>query len=281
MWNRRQRLDRQPGKRTARLAAAGRPAAVDEEPAEELRELPGRLLTMPAPAPRDGHTGLRWTAPHSPASETLCALVPVFFSRYREHRGDVDRKAAPVIWMLRLVRMRLLSRDSAGSPHVTAARLSRLRRVRCRSWTARWHRPDRSLILPVAYVAEHVDLGYAISAHRAQGATVDMAHAIVHSSAMIHGTSYVAMPQGRRSSIAQPARPGGRPPRTPVSPGSTGPPGRLPPRRPAGTSPSSARAGSATCMPPSTRFELVYPTRGRWARTSTGRPSGSRTVSVH
>lgn len=33
--------------------------------------------------------------------------------------------------------------------------------------------------LPAGYVSEHVKLGYATTAHRAQGATVDTAHAVV------------------------------------------------------------------------------------------------------
>jgi len=36
-----------------------------------------------------------------------------------------------------------------------------------------------SVVLPADYVAEHVELGYATTAHRAQGRTVDTAHAIV------------------------------------------------------------------------------------------------------
>ena len=35
------------------------------------------------------------------------------------------------------------------------------------------------VVLPAAYVSEHVELAYASSAHRAQGRTVDTAHALV------------------------------------------------------------------------------------------------------
>ena len=35
------------------------------------------------------------------------------------------------------------------------------------------------VVLPAAYVAEHLELAYASSAHRAQGRTVDTAHALV------------------------------------------------------------------------------------------------------
>lgn len=36
-----------------------------------------------------------------------------------------------------------------------------------------------SVDLPAAYVTDHLDLGYAMTAHRAQGRTVDVAHAYV------------------------------------------------------------------------------------------------------
>ena len=36
-----------------------------------------------------------------------------------------------------------------------------------------------TVTLPAAYVAEHVDLGYAVTAHRAQGMTVDTSHVVV------------------------------------------------------------------------------------------------------
>ena len=58
------------------------------------------------------------------------------------------------------------------------------------------------VLLPAAYVAEHVDLGYAVTAHRAQGSTVDTAHAIVHSSSMTRENFYVAMTRGRASNTA-------------------------------------------------------------------------------
>jgi hypothetical protein len=52
-------------------------------------------------------------------------------------------------------------------------------------------------ILPAAYVAEHVDLGYAITTHRGQGTTTDTAHAIVPSTQMTREALYVAMTRGR------------------------------------------------------------------------------------
>ncbi len=56
--------------------------------------------------------------------------------------------------------------------------------------------------LPAGYVAEHVELGYAITAHRAQGATVDTAHLVVHSSTMTREAFYVAMTRGRQANVA-------------------------------------------------------------------------------
>jgi hypothetical protein len=52
------------------------------------------------------------------------------------------------------------------------------------------------VVLPAAYVAEHVDLGYAITAHRAQGVTVDTAHVVV-SDTTTRENLYVAMTRGR------------------------------------------------------------------------------------
>jgi conjugative relaxase-like TrwC/TraI family protein len=52
------------------------------------------------------------------------------------------------------------------------------------------------VLLDVHYVAEHVQLGYAITAHRAQGATVDTSHIIV-TPGMTREAFYVAMTRGR------------------------------------------------------------------------------------
>jgi conjugative relaxase-like TrwC/TraI family protein len=56
-------------------------------------------------------------------------------------------------------------------------------------------------VLPPEYVAEHVDLGYAITAHRAQGITVDTAHVVVTSSTTRENL-YVSMTRGRDANIA-------------------------------------------------------------------------------
>ncbi|WP_415093472.1 MobF family relaxase [Nocardioides sp.] len=58
-----------------------------------------------------------------------------------------------------------------------------------------------SVVLPAAYVAEHVDLGYAVTAHRAQGMTVDTSHVVVTGSTTRENL-YVSMTRGRDSNIA-------------------------------------------------------------------------------
>jgi ATP-dependent exoDNAse (exonuclease V) alpha subunit len=54
------------------------------------------------------------------------------------------------------------------------------------------------VVLDAHYVAEHVQLGYAITAHRAQGATVDTCH-VVASPGMTREAFYVAMTRGRHA----------------------------------------------------------------------------------
>lgn len=58
-----------------------------------------------------------------------------------------------------------------------------------------------TIILPADYVAEHVDLGYAITAHRAQGITVDTAH-VLASARTTKENLYVSMTRGRDANIA-------------------------------------------------------------------------------
>jgi len=63
---------------------------------------------------------------------------------------------------------------------------------------SRWR---TAITLPADYVAKNVDLGYAITAHRAQGATVDTAHAVVPPE-MTREALYVAMTRGREANTA-------------------------------------------------------------------------------
>ncbi|MGN6782978.1 MAG: MobF family relaxase [Marmoricola sp.] len=67
------------------------------------------------------------------------------------------------------------------------------------------HRLDRhrrrSTVLPAEYAAEHLNLGYAITAHRAQGLTVDTAHVVV-TATTTRENLYVSMTRGRDANIA-------------------------------------------------------------------------------
>jgi conjugative relaxase-like TrwC/TraI family protein len=61
------------------------------------------------------------------------------------------------------------------------------------------YRGSSTVRLPAGYVAEHVDLGYATTAARAQGITVDTAHVLVTGPTISRETLYVAMTRGRHS----------------------------------------------------------------------------------
>lgn len=58
-----------------------------------------------------------------------------------------------------------------------------------------------STVLPPEYVAEHLDLGYAVTAHRAQGVTVDTAHVLV-TATTTRENLYVSMTRGRDANHA-------------------------------------------------------------------------------
>ena len=58
-----------------------------------------------------------------------------------------------------------------------------------------------SVVLPADYVGEHLDLGYAVTAHRAKGITVDTSHVVVTTSTTRENL-YVSMTRGRESNMA-------------------------------------------------------------------------------
>ncbi|WP_114906688.1 MobF family relaxase [Ornithinimicrobium murale] len=58
-----------------------------------------------------------------------------------------------------------------------------------------------SIVLPASYVTDHVDLGYAVTAHRAQGVTVDTAHVLVEPTTT-RENFYVAMTRGKHANRA-------------------------------------------------------------------------------
>ena len=57
-----------------------------------------------------------------------------------------------------------------------------------------------TVILPADYVSDHVDLGYAVTAHRAQGITTDTSHVLVDPSTTRENL-YVAMTRGRHVNL--------------------------------------------------------------------------------
>lgn len=58
-----------------------------------------------------------------------------------------------------------------------------------------------AVVLPARYVAEHVDLGYAVTAHRAQGITTDTTHVLADLTTT-REYLYVAMTRGREANYA-------------------------------------------------------------------------------
>jgi len=111
------------------------------------------------------------------------------------------------------------TRASVGDIVITRRNDRRLRTAR--SWVRngdRWtvvsvnrngsvevRRPGRrwgsAVLLPAEYARRHVQLGYAVTSHRAQGMTTDTAHVVV-APGMTRENLYVAMTRGRDSNIA-------------------------------------------------------------------------------
>ena len=58
-----------------------------------------------------------------------------------------------------------------------------------------------TIVLPAAYAAEHLDLGYAVTTHRAQGLTVDTSH-LIAGPGMTRENLYVGLTRGRESNTA-------------------------------------------------------------------------------
>ena len=60
----------------------------------------------------------------------------------------------------------------------------------------------KALVLPAKYVREELELGYASTVHRAQGASVDTAHALVDPEKAARELFYVAMTRGKHRNHA-------------------------------------------------------------------------------
>lgn len=77
-------------------------------------------------------------------------------------------------------------------------------------------RTGRPVTIPAGYVEQHLTLGYAGTAHAAQGATLDTCHALIGPEADTAG-AYVALTRGRESNIAWTITDTGNPDQPPVS----------------------------------------------------------------
>jgi conjugative relaxase-like TrwC/TraI family protein len=80
----------------------------------------------------------------------------------------------------------------------TVVGIGRNSSVEVRRVGRRW---GSTVLLPAEYVKQHVELGYAVTAHRAQGMTTGSAHVVI-ASGMTRENLYVAMTRGRESNIA-------------------------------------------------------------------------------
>lgn len=132
-------------------------------------------------------------------------------------RARLDRIRAGSVNPAQSLRLHDGTEAAAGDRIITRRNDRRLRTSRVKwvkngdLWNVAEAHPDGSLTvtrakrwggairLPASYVAEHVELAYAVTAHRAQGTTVDTAHALVHSAEVTREALYVAMTRGKES----------------------------------------------------------------------------------
>ncbi|EYT56604.1 conjugal transfer protein [Leucobacter sp. UCD-THU] len=147
-------------------------------------------------------------------TETIEATIAL------NQRARLDRIIASTVDATRSLKLHDGTEASRGDLVITRRNNRRLRPDR-RSWVKngdiwnvieahsdgsltvqRTHSKGKAIRLPANYVTEHVELAYAITAHRAQGATVDTGHVVVHSNQMTREAFYVAMTRGRQSNHA-------------------------------------------------------------------------------
>lgn len=136
-------------------------------------------------------------------------------------RTTLDRRQAGEVDATRLVALR--AGQDAGVGDLLYARLNDYRTLRDNAGVA-IHNGDllrittidgagaatcqrvdtgASITLPAGYLAQHCDLGYALTAHRAQGITVDEAHLFIpYGARMTRELLYVAMTRGRANNTA-------------------------------------------------------------------------------
>jgi len=153
-------------------------------------------------------------------TDTLAGLTTVLIADANESVHALNQRARADLILdgtvnaLREVELHDDSRAAAGDVIITRRNDRRLRAGRgwVRNgdrWTVTDVRDDGSLtvrragsrgvvMLPAGYVAEHLDLGYAVTAHRAQGITTDTAHVLADPSTTRENL-YVAMTRGRNA----------------------------------------------------------------------------------
>lgn len=157
-------------------------------------------------------------------TDTLAGLTTVLIADANESVHALNQRARAdlildgTVHALREVELHDGTRAAIGDAILTRRNDRRLRTGRgwVRNgdrWTVTQVRDDGSLtirragtrrggsvVLPAGYVAEHVDLGYAVTAHRAQGITTDTAHILADASTTRENL-YVAMTRGREANL--------------------------------------------------------------------------------
>lgn len=152
--------------------AAGKRSVLIAETSETVAELNERARTDRILAGEVAPTGLRL------GDGTEVSAGDIVITRKNDRRLALGRG-----WVKNGDRWIVLDTHSDGS-------------VTVRREKSRWYPTIR---LPAWYVAEELDLGYAITAHRAQGVTMDTAHAVIHSPEATREALYVAMTRGKES----------------------------------------------------------------------------------
>lgn len=110
---------------------------------------------------------------------TAAGVGDLVVTRRNERRFTTGRG-----WVKNGDRWQVTGRYDDGS--LTVRRLGRGERPR-----------GRSIVLPASYVRDEVELGYASTVHRAQGMTVDTAHALIDPDTAARELFYVALTRGR------------------------------------------------------------------------------------
>ena len=176
----------------------------------------GRLLDGDAEAMLDAI----YEAWHTDRDEGLCTLMIAGTGEMVAQLNERARADLIETGQVEADGLRLHDGTTAGVGDLVVTRLNDRRLSTGRAWVKngdRWqvtHRYDdgslavrrlgrgdkpygKALVLPAKYVREEVELGYAATVHRAQGASVDTAHALVDPEVSSRELFYVAMTRGK------------------------------------------------------------------------------------